>query len=145
MAAELQPGEAAEGVETLREYVADYEPLDLLRDDDVVRVRRVALDQGRLVEVERILRAAEPPVQAVRLVDVDREDLGFAQPAVHRAREHHRVVAEDIGQRDRGAAEEAAAEVIPLVPDGRLRHVVRAVPSAIRLEGELARVRYRGR
>src|SRR2546422_719891 len=113
MAAELQPGEAAEGVETLREYVADYEPLDLLRDDDVVRVRRVALDQGRLVEVERILRAAEPPVQAVRLVDVDREDLGFAQPAVHRAREHHRVVAEDIGQRDRGAAEEAATAVGP--------------------------------
>src|SRR6266700_6161201 len=121
MAADLYPGEAAEGVETLREYVADHDPLDLLGDDDVVRVRRVGLDQGRLVEVERILRTAERPVKAVRLVDVGGEDLGFAQASVHRAREHQGVIAEDVRHRDGGAAEEAAAEVILLVSDGGAR------------------------
>src|SRR2546422_10122374 len=69
MAAELQPGEAAEGVETLREYVADYEPLDLLRDDDVVRVRPVEPEQrhrhaaDRAVRNPRRIRAESLPLQ----------------------------------------------------------------------------------
>src|SRR5207237_8378688 len=116
VAAQLHPREAAERVVRLREHIADHETLDLLRDDE--RVRGDLLHPRRQVVVQRLLRAAQIPVQAVRLVDVEREDLGFAPPAVHRAREHHRVVAEDIRQRDRSAAEEAAAEVIPLVPDG---------------------------
>ena len=81
----------------------------------------------------------------MRLIDVGGQYLGFAQTTVHRAREHHGVVAENVRQRDGRAAEEAAAEVIPLVPDRRSRDEVRAVPGVIGPEGELVRVRQGGR
>src|SRR5439155_12105119 len=111
---QLESREAVEGIEPLCEDVADDETLDLLPDKGPSAVR-----QGRQVEVERLLRSAERPVEAVCLVDVDGEDLSLAQPAVDGAREHHRVVPQDVRQRDGGAAEEAASEVVALIPYGR--------------------------
>jgi len=62
----------------------------------------------------------------VHLVDVGGEDLGLADAAVHCPREDEGVVAEHVGQGDRGAAEDPSPEVVALVPDGRPRDVVGA-------------------
>src|SRR5262245_52563774 len=50
------------------------------------------------------------------------------------------MVAENVAQGDRGATEEAAAEVVPRVSDRRTGDVVRREVNPVVLEGELARV-----
>ena len=97
------------------------------------------------VVVERVLREARHPVHAVRLIGIEPEHLGFTNPAVDRTREHDRVIAEDIGQCDRGAAEHAAAEVVALISDRRPHVVVGREPDPVGAEGELIRVRQRQR
>src|SRR3989442_12321338 len=117
MRAHLHASKATERIEALREHVPDYEAFDPRREDAGVAARVVGVraDLRWQVVVQRLLRTAEGPVEAVWLVDVGREHLGFAQTAVHRAREHHGGIAEDVRQRDRRAAEEAAAQVTPLI------------------------------
>src|SRR5205814_7390326 len=79
-------------------------------------------------------------VEAMCLVDVGGQYLCLAQPAVHRAREYHRVVAENVRQRDGGAAKKAASEVVACVPHGRARDVIGRVVRMVILERELGRV-----
>ena len=147
VAPELQAGEAVERVKGLRERVANDVARQPRRDDERVpaRVSGVRLYRGRKVEVHRVLGCAEHPVEAVRLVDVGGEGLGLADPTVDGEGEQQRVVAEDIGQRDRGPAVDTGAEVVPRVADRGSRHIVRAEPRAVVLQRELARVRQRGR
>src|SRR6185503_18182357 len=61
------------------------------------------------------------------------------------AGQHHGVIAENVRERDRGAAEESAAPVVALVTDGGPHHVIGGEPHAVRLVRELARVGKRER
>src|SRR5206468_5776792 len=114
MQPQLEPVEAAERVVRLGERVANDEAADPRREhtESVARPAWI-LDPRPIaaaVEVQRILRETTRPVHAMGLVDVDIQELRFADPAVDRSRQQHGVIAEDIRERDGGAAEEAAAE-----------------------------------
>ena len=143
MPTDLEPCKAIERIVALGEHIANHEPDELVRDQDGVGASARVLEllpDGRQIEVQRLLGPAECPVEPVRLVDVRGQDLRLAQPPVHRAGEYHRVVAEDVRQRDRRAAEEAASEVVTLVPHGRLGHVIGRVAGVVILERELGGV-----
>ena len=100
----------------------------------------VGHDLARLEEVVGVLARAHGPVDPLAQVGVDRQHLRLADAAVHVAREHQLVVPQDVAQRDRRPAEEAAAEVVARVSDRRPRDVVGREVHPVVLQRELAGV-----
>src|SRR2546421_7929763 len=88
------------------------------------------------VEIQWILRESRCPVQPMGLVDVETEELRFADAAVDRSRNHHGVIAENIGHCDRRAAEDAPTKVVPRVADSGTHDVIGGETHLVRLERE---------
>ena len=77
----------------------------------------------------------------MRLVDVQPQELRLADAPVDRAREHHRMIAQDIRECDGRAAEDPATKVVALVPDRGAHHVIGRETHLVRTEREFVRVR----
>ena len=147
--AQLDAIEPAERIRRLREQISDDKTTDAGRID----VQAVTGGRGALivdappvaaaVEIQRFLREAAGPVQAMRLVGVESEELRFTDPAVDRAGQDEGMIPQNIGERDRGSAEDAAAEVVARVSDHGARDIVCGESHFVRPEREFVGVRQR--
>src|SRR5439155_18464627 len=120
--AQLDAVEAAERIRGFREQIPQHEAPDPGREhiEGVTGNARVldARPVAATVEVQRILREAAGPIQAMRLVRVETEELRLADAAIDGAGQHDGMIAEDIRERDRSSPEDAAPEVVARVTDG---------------------------
>ena len=149
MHAQLDAIEPAERIRRLREQIPDDKATDAGRIDvqAVAGGRRVLIVDAppvaAAVEIQRFLREAAGPVQAMRLVGVESEELRFTDPAVDRAGQDEGMIPQNIGERDRGSAEDAAAEVVARVTDHGARDIVCGESHFVRPEREFVGVRQR--
>src|SRR6266436_5826718 len=101
MHAQLDAVEPAERIGRFGEQVANDEASNAPRvhNEAVARVARICDPRlvAAAVEIERVLRKAAGPIQAMSLIDVQAEELRFADAAVHRPGEHDGMIAEDVG------------------------------------------------
>src|SRR5205814_3650525 len=138
--------EAAERIRALGEAVTNDEATDA-RDEDIGAVGDTGdlllFPVGAAIEVQRLLGATGRPVEAVRLIDVDAEELRFADSAIDGPGQHDRVIPQNVRQRDGGAAKESAPEVVALIADRGPRDVVGSEPDAVGAVRELTRIRKR--
>src|SRR6266487_1441410 len=108
MQPQLEAVKAAERVVRFGERVANHKAAGARREHTERVARAVRILHLRpvaaAVEVQRILRETTCPVHAMGLVNVDTQELRFTDPAVDRSRQQHGMIAEDIRERDGGAA-----------------------------------------